>query len=256
MVGGSKAQRETLALGRQLVEELGLEPSVDTLGRWMAHHVAELITRAEAARTTAERHAARDEAVDVILRIWSHRSTAERVNPLADLKPAVSVLQALAQDEAPWMFERLESSQVARRTYDLLRRLTICLCLLESGGIEPLRRGLARAQRTGAHQSRHERAIVAFLASWLSTMPEPSTRKRPRETRGTTTMSKPKGDLHDLRKTTLDIAERAKSSLGELTEQLAKGGLRQASAGFPGIAAVTPVLPRGRRAKKARRASS
>ena len=26
-----------LALGRRLVQELGLEPSVDTLGRWMAH---------------------------------------------------------------------------------------------------------------------------------------------------------------------------------------------------------------------------
>ena len=30
-----------LALGKKLVDELGLDQSVDTLGRWMAHYIAE-----------------------------------------------------------------------------------------------------------------------------------------------------------------------------------------------------------------------
>ena len=34
-----------LALGKKLVDELGLDQSVDTLGRWMAHYIAEKMGR-------------------------------------------------------------------------------------------------------------------------------------------------------------------------------------------------------------------
>ena len=43
-------QKAVLDLGRALVDELGLDPGVDTLGRWMAHHIAELIEEAETAK--------------------------------------------------------------------------------------------------------------------------------------------------------------------------------------------------------------
>ena len=39
--------KDVLDLGRALVEELGLDPGVDTLSRWMAHYIAELIEDAE-----------------------------------------------------------------------------------------------------------------------------------------------------------------------------------------------------------------
>jgi hypothetical protein len=35
------------------VRELGFEDGVDTLGRWMAHHLAELIDKAENGATVA-----------------------------------------------------------------------------------------------------------------------------------------------------------------------------------------------------------
>lgn len=35
-----KRSESVIALGKRLVEELGMEPGVDTLGRWMAHYVA------------------------------------------------------------------------------------------------------------------------------------------------------------------------------------------------------------------------
>ena len=35
------------ALGRRIVDELGLEKGVDTLARWMAHYIAELIEKVE-----------------------------------------------------------------------------------------------------------------------------------------------------------------------------------------------------------------
>src|SRR4051812_2064411 len=82
-VGGtehSSTPRDVLALGRKLVEELELGPGVDTLGRWMAHHVAELMLNAEHSADLDDRRANEDRAVDTILRIWDHRATSNRVN--------------------------------------------------------------------------------------------------------------------------------------------------------------------------------
>ena len=37
----SEIQERAISLGKALVQELELEPGVDTLSRWMAHYVAE-----------------------------------------------------------------------------------------------------------------------------------------------------------------------------------------------------------------------
>src|ERR1035437_1389126 len=59
-----------LELGRHLVKEFGLEDSTDTLGRWMAHHVAELMKKATCESDPELRRKAEDQAVETILRIW------------------------------------------------------------------------------------------------------------------------------------------------------------------------------------------
>lgn len=56
-------------MGERIVAQLGLEDSVDTLGRWIAHRVAELLIRAE-----DEEEKAKVAATDLILRLWAHRS--------------------------------------------------------------------------------------------------------------------------------------------------------------------------------------
>jgi hypothetical protein len=87
-----------LALGRKLVEELGLEPSVDTLGRWMAHHVADLIVGAESA-TGEEKRLADEHCFEAILTLWKHR--AELPNgrrPFEALEPVVRSLESLDPD--------------------------------------------------------------------------------------------------------------------------------------------------------------
>lgn len=229
MTVGSKAQREALALGRKLVEELGLGDRVDTLGRWMAHHLSELITRSEQARDGKERASATDQAVDVILRIWSHRPNADRVNPLADLKAAVAVLRTLSQDAPRWTFGGSGLSDAARRTYDLLRRLAICLCLFEIGGTETLRRGLSRARRTAAHQSSDELAFAVFVAAWLAVIPDPPSAKARRPAG----QHSPKEELTALRNTALGIAEQATTALSELTDRLKNHGKLEQTGGGP-----------------------
>ena len=54
-------------LGRAIVSQLNID-EYDTLGRWMAFRLAELLDRAE--EDDSSRHA----ATDLVLRVWGHRS--------------------------------------------------------------------------------------------------------------------------------------------------------------------------------------
>jgi hypothetical protein len=73
--GPLKLPRDVLELGRHLVRELGFDDQRDTLGRWMAHHLAELINKAENGATGTERVRARKNATETILKIWEHRAS-------------------------------------------------------------------------------------------------------------------------------------------------------------------------------------
>ncbi|ANY23601.1 hypothetical protein DLJ61_13140 [Gordonia terrae] len=65
----SRPWTEVANLGRIIVKQLDLETTTDTLSRWMACRVAELISVAEMDA------AARGEATDLILRLWERRSS-------------------------------------------------------------------------------------------------------------------------------------------------------------------------------------
>ena len=55
----SKLPSAVLRLGARIVRELELEPSVDTLGRWMAHHLAEVMQEVESAEGSDKEQAPR-----------------------------------------------------------------------------------------------------------------------------------------------------------------------------------------------------
>lgn len=101
-----------MTLGKQIVQALSLDNSVDTLGRWMAHRVAELIERAEQAQTQADKDAAQRECTDLIMRLWERRYTWPHGQPLAKIadflekftKESVSSYLAQANpDENTWV---------------------------------------------------------------------------------------------------------------------------------------------------------
>jgi hypothetical protein len=96
---------KVLDLGRKLVEELGLDDSNDTLGRWMAHHLAELITRAEN-ETGSAKVAAQKECFDAILALWRHRSELPRgKRPFEQLEPVIRAVESLdPEDDTPRYF--------------------------------------------------------------------------------------------------------------------------------------------------------
>jgi len=96
-----------LALGRRLTKELGLDDSVDTLGRWMAHYVAELIHDAESARGD-ERSARMQACCDAILELWRHRHALQGGRrPFERMEPILRALASLDPDEEmPRYFRR------------------------------------------------------------------------------------------------------------------------------------------------------
>ena len=92
-------------MGRKLVDELDLESSVDTLGRWMAHYVAELMDHAE--NTGPEELAgSKNRCFEAILELWSHRAELpDGKRPFEDLEPIMRAIESLdPESETPRYF--------------------------------------------------------------------------------------------------------------------------------------------------------
>jgi hypothetical protein len=80
----------------------------DTVGQWMAHHLAELVQAAqEHATTTLEQ---RQQIVEIILEVWSHRRAYPRPAPLEEYDSVFAALDRLG-DDTPWRFSRLFGSE-------------------------------------------------------------------------------------------------------------------------------------------------
>jgi hypothetical protein len=94
-----------MALGQKLVAELKLVESPDTLARWMAHYVAELIHTADSVPPD-DATDARSRCSSAILELWDHRaSLPDRARPYESLEPIVLTLARLDPDK-PSLFYR------------------------------------------------------------------------------------------------------------------------------------------------------
>lgn len=157
-----------MGLGRHLVRELDLEDGVDTLGRWMAHHLAGLIHAAEHAETPDERATARAEATETIIRIWEHRSSLPgRAYPLAPNRDILAILQRLRIDNNPFRFvgraAESELDRLSERIFDGLARLVITLLLMKLPSTDhPARVDDAAVKAL----DRTERHVFELLQEW------------------------------------------------------------------------------------------
>ena len=92
-----------LALGTHLVNELGLSDSTDTLGRWLAHHLAELISEADSASGPKSRREASRRATDTILKLWAHRRDLPgAATPLAPFREILEFASGLLERSSYW----------------------------------------------------------------------------------------------------------------------------------------------------------
>lgn len=107
-----------MELGKCLVAELKLEEGRNTLAKWLAHHLAELIADTERSQDGKSQKAASDRAVETILKIWDHRSDLPgNANPLAPYRNILQVLSDL--NPAPNSWAAFHGSH---RLADLYRR--------------------------------------------------------------------------------------------------------------------------------------
>lgn len=105
-------RNRTINLGKALVEELGLNPGVDTLARWMAHYIAEQMTIAENA-TGNDKIAAEQHCFETILKVWQHRATLPNGRrPFESFEPIFRALERLDPENiTPYYYSHLPSPE-------------------------------------------------------------------------------------------------------------------------------------------------
>lgn len=90
-----------LELGKLLAAEL---ERTDTLGRWIAHYLAECMTRLEQ-KAEAERGIAEAEVADLILRLWSlRRQLPGGQLPLVAVDEVEAAIVRLTPGRRPWAY--------------------------------------------------------------------------------------------------------------------------------------------------------
>lgn len=165
-----------IALGKRLVAQLGAED--DLLTVWMAHHVADLMARAEAA-PSAEKGAAEDACARAILDLWRHRnSLPEHQRPLEDVQAVLRTLAFLDLDPEDIRYYRspMEAAVLAKLEGDVKRDIELALgvdytarvlirMLLQqaaAGAGESLEPWIELARAAGAEDVGEEK-LLAFL---------------------------------------------------------------------------------------------
>jgi hypothetical protein len=143
----SKGVQAVLELGQHLVNELGLEDSTDTLGRWMAHHVAELMVRATEESEPDLQQKAQDRAVETILKIWERRKTLPRdADPLKRYEQVVDLFIKLETPPKRWWGRNRTSADTAYlELFSDLRRLVDTILTLQGCSPHFLKLGILEA---------------------------------------------------------------------------------------------------------------
>jgi hypothetical protein len=162
--------KDVLELGKYLVRELGYEDSVDTLGRWMSHHLAELINNAENANTVHERELIEKSVIETILRIWDHRASLPgTVHPLESYKDVLKMLDLLKPDSNPfsflWHHDGIKIDQLAATIFDRLIRIIVATLLTK---IEPEKRAVEVNSTVFGALNEVEKHILKSLQEWGS----------------------------------------------------------------------------------------
>ena len=119
-----------MELGKHLVAELKLEEGRNTLAKWLAHHLAELIADTERSQDSKSQKAASDRAVETILKIWDHRNDLPgNANPLAPYRNILQVLSDL--NPAPDNWATFHGSHRLANLYRRFPRLVRALLIRE-----------------------------------------------------------------------------------------------------------------------------
>jgi len=210
-----KIPTDVLALGQHLVIELNLDERGDTLSRWMAHHVAELINQAQTLPPSRERNEAQEQATETILKIWEHRENLpHRAYPLAPFKDLLKILTLLQPNNNPYRFSQFSrTDQLAAVLFDRLTRLIIFLLLVNAPDTKQNPKSARAAVKV---MSEEEQQALNRLNDWISLLPAPAKKRKTRRVgskKPVRSATAERGALHDALIALIDDSTRALSAL-------------------------------------------
>ena len=157
-----------MELGTYLVEELKVEPRGDTLGHWLAHHLALLIGEAEREQDKGRQVRAGKDVVEVILKIWDHRSQLPGdVNPLAPYDEILEVLSSMRQNARLWGPHHVGKKHLIRKVHMISSRIVMGMLMLQ---ILPRLEGKKKVRPKVAikNLSAAEQSILKELDGWMA----------------------------------------------------------------------------------------
>ncbi len=97
-----------LQLGKKLVSELDRDQSVDTLSRWMAHYIAELMSGSSQDRKDETN--VNTQIYSSILELWSHRyELPEGRRPFQDFEPIFAALRSIDPESDSSRYIRVDT---------------------------------------------------------------------------------------------------------------------------------------------------
>lgn len=110
-MGPSPMPKGILEIGEALIKALALEPGDDTLCRWMAHYIAELIESAETA-TETDRPEKLAKCSEIIIALWQHRyELPNGKRPFEEFEPIFRAIESLdPDDDTPRYFRSVRNA--------------------------------------------------------------------------------------------------------------------------------------------------
>jgi hypothetical protein len=115
----SEIQKRVINLGKEIVQELELEPGVDTLSKWMAYYISEQIVIAENS-TGEDEERAKQKCFDTILKLWVRRGhLPDGSRPFEDFEQIFHVLKKIDPEDNTASFYQLKDFKNVKEEKDL-----------------------------------------------------------------------------------------------------------------------------------------
>jgi hypothetical protein len=156
--------KDVLVLGHHLATELGFSDSCDTLGKWMSHHLAEMMDRVEREENAEKKEKYQQQTVELILKIWEHRSSLNgHAYPLARFRGIIDSLSILSPEVNVWERKRLgRYESLAADSFSMVVDLYRMLHFIEFASLKSVR----SKQIPPSVFSDEEQKIYEFLSTW------------------------------------------------------------------------------------------
>ena len=149
-----------MELGRFLVKEYLDDRNNDTLSRWLLHAIAERIAKAEQSKKTADASRIEDEAIELILKLWTHRAVGPKgADPLRKYDRVLKAFRSLLPGANPW--ESREAGRNDRLAAELYQSLTMLTLALLMVGVDP------SEKRSAEERALHNEFLPANQAAIL-----------------------------------------------------------------------------------------